>query len=187
MLSVWTAVLDIEDEASPCRRVVSGLSWGSRDSSVNVPELTSEDTAREAPEAWSVLTKSLQFLLLPLASVVATTRVEVSGSVDRLMASSDLLLVSVKVCVCSVSKFPAAAVCVSAVCVSRMFLCDGDKLSLDCEVAVALFSTPPSSSAPVACSNPDRVTESVLLSPGVPAPRGPGNSSRRTDRDRPRT
>lgn len=37
-------------------------------------------------------------------------------------------------------KLPAAAVCVSAECVSRMFLCDEDKLSLEEEVEVALFS-----------------------------------------------
>lgn len=44
---------------------------------------------------------------------------------------------------------PAAAVCVSAVCVSRMFLCDGDKLSLEDEVEVALLSVSPSSSVAV--------------------------------------
>lgn len=95
---------DIEDDASPCRRVVSGLSWGSVAFSVDNQELASKDTAGDA---WSVLTKSFQFLvlllLLLLASVVATPRVELSGSVDRLMVSRELLLVSVKVCVCSVS------------------------------------------------------------------------------------
>lgn len=94
---------DIEDDASPCRRVVSGLSWGSLAFSVDIQELASKDTAGDA---WSVLTKSFQFLLLLLlllASVVAIPRVELSGSVDRLMVSRELLLVSVKVCVCSVS------------------------------------------------------------------------------------
>lgn len=91
---------DIEDDASPCLRVVSGLSWGSLAFSVDIQELASKDTAGDA---WSVLTKSFQFLLLLLASVVATPRVELSGSVDRLMVSRELLLVSVKVCVCSVS------------------------------------------------------------------------------------
>lgn len=37
-------------------------------------------------------------------------------------------------------KFPAVGVCVSAARVSRLFLCDGDKLSLEYEVEVALFS-----------------------------------------------
>ena len=81
---------------------------------------------------------------------------------------------------------PAAAVCVSAVCVSRMFLCDGDKLSLEDEVEVALLSMSPSSSVAVEEWNP-AVTESVLLLLGVPAPRGPGRPSRSTDRDKPRT
>lgn len=109
MLSVWTAAWDVEAEASPSRRVVSGLSWGSLVSSVDILELAFWDTAREALGTRSELIKSFQSLLLAsgpgllLASVVATTRVEVSGSVDRLMASRDLLLVSVKVCVCSVS------------------------------------------------------------------------------------
>ncbi len=91
----------MEAEASPSRRVVSGLSWGSLASSVDILELASRDTAGEAAGTWSVLIKPFQSLLL-LASVVATTRVEVSGSVDRLTASSDLLVVSVKVSVCSV-------------------------------------------------------------------------------------
>lgn len=97
---MWMFVWDIEDDASPCRRVVSGLSWGSVAFSVDNQELASKDTAGDA---WSVLTKSFQFLVLLLASVVATPRVELSGSVDRLMVSRELLLVSVKVCVCSVS------------------------------------------------------------------------------------
>lgn len=102
MLSVWTAVLDIKAETSPSRRVVPGLSWGSPAFSINIQEPASQDTAGEASGTWSVLVKSFQFWLL-LDSVVATTKVEASGSVDRLMSSSDPLLVSVKVCVCSVS------------------------------------------------------------------------------------
>lgn len=95
---------DIEDEASPCRRVVSGLSWGSLASSVNIEELASQDTAGEASDIRSVLAfQVFQSLLLLPGSVAATTRVEVSSSVDRLTASSGLLLVSVKICVCSVS------------------------------------------------------------------------------------
>lgn len=46
-------------------------------------------------------------------------------------------------------KFPAAAVCVSAVSESRMFLCEGDKLSLEYEFEVALFSVSLSSSVAV--------------------------------------
>lgn len=104
MLLVWMYVWDIEGDASPCWEVVSALSWGSLVLSINIQELASQDTAGEESDAWSVLTESFQsLLLLLLASVVATTRVEVRGSVDRLIASSDLLLVSGKGCVCSVS------------------------------------------------------------------------------------
>lgn len=106
MLLVWMYVWDIEGDVSPCWEVVSGLSWGSLVLSINIQELASQDTAGEESDAWPVLTESFQsllLLLLLLASVVATTRVEVRGSVDRLIASSDLLLVSGKGCVCSVS------------------------------------------------------------------------------------
>lgn len=48
-----------------------------------------------------MLVKSLQFPLL-LASV-AVIKATVSGSVDRFVASGDLLLVSVRTIVCSVS------------------------------------------------------------------------------------
>lgn len=103
MLSVRTAVCDAKDSASPSRRVLSGLSWGMLESSVTIQDKDFWDTTGETTGSWSVLRGSLQSLLLLLASVVAATRVEVSGSVDRCTVSSDLLLASVKVCVCSVS------------------------------------------------------------------------------------
>lgn len=101
---MWMYVWDIEDEASPCWKVVSGLSWGSLVWSITIQELASQDTAEEESDPWSVLTESFQsVLLLLLASAVATEGVEVRGSADRLTVSSDLLLVPGKGCVCSVS------------------------------------------------------------------------------------
>lgn len=93
----------MEDEASPCRSVVSGLSWGILVSSLKVHELDSEDTAGEASDTWSVLTNPFRSPWLRPASVVAAPRVEARGSVFRLRASGELLLVSVKLWVSSVS------------------------------------------------------------------------------------
>lgn len=101
VLLVWMAVWDTNCDVSSCRRVVTGLSWGSLSCSVCIQELASKDTAAVAgSDACSVLAKSFQFLLM--ASVIATKGVEVSVSVDRPIAAGDLLLVSVKGCVCSV-------------------------------------------------------------------------------------
>lgn len=81
---------------------------------------------------------------------------------------------------------PAAAVCVSAGRESRMFLWEGDKLSLEYSAEVRFCSVWSSSS--VAAEDPNHaVTAPALLLPGVPAPRSPCRPSRRTDRDRPRT
>lgn len=103
MLSVRAAVCDDKAEASSSLRVVSGLSRDMRASPVNIPDTASQDPAWETPGIWSVLVESSQAPLLlllppPLVSVVVA-RMEVSDSVDELMASRDLLFVSVKVCV----------------------------------------------------------------------------------------
>ena len=105
MLSVRMAVCDADDVASPSRRVLSGLSWGMLESSVTIQDVACWDTTGETCGSRSVLRGSVLslLLLLLLASVVAATRVEVNGSVDRRTVSNDLMLVSVKVCVCSVS------------------------------------------------------------------------------------
>ena len=106
VLLVRTAVCDTEAVASPCRRVVSGLSSGRVLSSVNSQGLASRDTAWEMPGIWFVLVISSQSLLLLLLLLLASLvlmRVEVSGSADRFVDSGDPLLVSVKVFVCSVS------------------------------------------------------------------------------------
>lgn len=100
MLSVWmgTPVSVCDTKAG-----VSGLSWGSLVSSVPIQDLDVRDRAGEKSSAWSGVGRSSQSLLL-LASVVATTSVEVIGSVDRLVLfSRDRLVASVRVCVCSVS------------------------------------------------------------------------------------
>lgn len=119
------AVCDIKSVASPNRRVLSGLSWGSLESSVNIQDLGSNETAGDLTGIWSVLVKSFQslLLLLLLASVVDIRSVEVSGSVDRPRVSNDPLFVSETICVVSsVSTFPAVEKCVSAPVVSRRFL-----------------------------------------------------------------
>lgn len=105
MLSVRRAVCDAEDVASPSRRVLSGLSWGMLESSVTIQDVACWDTTGETCGSRSVLRGSVLslLLLLLLASVVAATRADVNGSVDRRTVSNDLMLVSVKVCVCSVS------------------------------------------------------------------------------------
>lgn len=121
---MWTAVCDIKSVASPNRRVLSGLSWGSLESSVDIQDLGSNETAGDLTGIWSVLVKSFQsLLLLLLASVVDIMSVEVSGSVDRPRVSNDPLFVSETICVVSsVSTFPAVEKCVSAPVVSRRFL-----------------------------------------------------------------
>lgn len=91
-----TSVCDAENMASPSRRVLSGLSWGRLESSVDIQDIIFWDTTGETSGRRSVLRRSVQSLLLLLASVV-------SGSVDRREVSTDLVLVSLRVCGCSVS------------------------------------------------------------------------------------
>lgn len=85
---------------------MSGLFRGSLASFVDTEnDVSSWETAEKVSGSWSVFVTCMDslLLLLLLASVVATTRVEVRGSVERLIGSSERLLVSVKVSVCSVS------------------------------------------------------------------------------------
>lgn len=83
-------------------------------------------------------------------------------------------------------KFPAVAAWVSAACLSRRFLCDGVKVSLEYEFEVALFSMLLTSSVATEWTSPG-VAAFVLLLLGVPARRGPGRPRWRTRRDKPRT
>lgn len=74
--------------------------------------------------------------------------------------------------------------CVSAGRESRTSHWDGDKLSLEYRAEVRFFSVWFVSSVEELIP---AVTASVLLLPGVPAPRSPCRASRSTDRDKPRT
>lgn len=82
VLLVWTSAWAVEEEASPCLRVVDGRSRGGLSVSVCV---------RAESEPSSVLTESW-FLLS--ASVVPPAA-GVRGSVDRPRVSRDLVLISV--------------------------------------------------------------------------------------------
>lgn len=108
MLSVWRSVCDADDVASFCHTGFS-FCW----LVTSVCPLGSQDKVWGPSGASSVLIKSVQALLpllllllllllltLLLDSVVATYRLDISGSVD---GPCDLLPVSVNVCVCSLS------------------------------------------------------------------------------------
>lgn len=81
VLLLWMSVWTTEEEDSPRRP------WGSLSVSVCIQETASQDTAGGESDA------SFQFLLL--VSAITLAAAEVSGSVDSLRASRDLVLISV--------------------------------------------------------------------------------------------
>lgn len=86
VLLLWMSVRATEEEACPCVKVAGGESWASLSVSVCIQETASQEKTGGESDA------SFQFLLL--VSVMTLLAAEVSGSVDSLRASRDLVLIS---------------------------------------------------------------------------------------------
>lgn len=139
-------------------------------SPVDIQDTALQDTAWETPGTGPVLTKPARSRLPPPPLSVAVTTTGASDSVDRVTASRDRRLASVKVCVHSASRSAARD---SAPWGGGVLLCDGDELWLEEDVEL-------SPESPARSVDAEKRSPSVPL-PRAPARRGPGGASRRTD------